>query len=409
MPAVGAIERAGIPVDLEMFQRLKSHWPAIIDRLIEAERPSLDVIGHRDIDQRKLATWLNQQGITAWPQTNSGMLDTSSNTLSELAKRNPAIMRLKEFLHAIRRTRLFADLQIGSDGRNRFLLSPFGSKTGRNTPSNSRSVFGPGTWVRSLIRPAPGHSLIYCDWSGQEYGMAAYFSGDPPMIHDYVHDDPYLGFAKRIRLVPDDATKESHGQIRNQLKVAAGLGVLYGASAETVARVGNMTEVEARRVLSAHRETYPTFWRWREAVINHGNLRGELRTSFGWKWHVGDTDRSPSVSNFMMQASGADMLRIAVCDAVESGIEVVAPVHDALMVHCPTDQAKEVANQVVQIMERASNWVLGGDAVLKVGVEAIVDWPNRYADKRGAEMWEMITGLLEKSRHDSTSHTRVAN
>ena len=35
------------------------------------------------------------------------------------------------------------DILIGSDGLNRFLLSLFGTKTGRNAPSTSKFMFGP--------------------------------------------------------------------------------------------------------------------------------------------------------------------------------------------------------------------------------------------------------------------------
>ena len=65
------------------------------------------------------------------------------------------------------------DLAVGSDGRNRVLLSPVGASSGRNTPSNSKFIFGPSTWLRGLIKPEPGIALAYVDWSQQEFGIAA--------------------------------------------------------------------------------------------------------------------------------------------------------------------------------------------------------------------------------------------
>jgi DNA polymerase I-like protein with 3'-5' exonuclease and polymerase domains len=247
--------------------------------------------------------------------------------------------------------------------------------------------------VRFLIKPPPGYALLYCDWSGQEYGEAAYFSGDQKMIADYANDDPYLGFAKRINLAPQDATKQTHPKLRDQLKVAAGLGVLYGAQAPTVARAGNMTESKAQRVLREHRYTYPQFWRWREQVINHARLAGELRTCLGWKWRVCGDDSTNSISNWMMQAHGADMLRVACCLAVEQGIEVCTPVHDALLVLAPVDAIEDVRNATVACMEEASSVILGGPK-LKVGVDAPVIYPNRFSDKRGEEMWNRLQDIL---------------
>ena len=393
MAAVAAIERRGIPVDKPLAERFRRHWDDIVDRLIDRNRDRFDVIGNRDVDARKFARWVRDRGIEDWPRTACGRLSTGSDTLSDWAKYIPAVGELKEFLQTVRRTRLFDKLRIGSDSRNRFLLSPFGSKTGRNTPSNAYSVFGPACWVRSLIQPDPGHALLYCDWSGQEYGEAAYFSGDQRMIDDYVGDDPYLAFGKRIRLVPQYATKKSHKKLRNQLKVAAGLGVLYGAQAPTVARAGGMTETQAATVLREHRYTYPRFWAWRQQVIDHARLVGEFKTCFGWPWRISANDTTNSISNWMMQAHGAEMLRVACCLAVERGIEVVAPVHDALLVQAPIAEIDAVRAATVECMTEASSVVLGGPS-LKVGVDPPIIYPDRFFDERGAAMWSQLGGIL---------------
>ncbi len=95
-----------------------------------------------------------------------------------------------------------ADLAVGADGRNRCLLSPFQSRTGRNQPSNSRFIFGPSAWLRSLIKPDDGRAVAYIDWSQQEFGIAAAFSGDANMLVAYRSGDPYLAFAKQAGPFP---------------------------------------------------------------------------------------------------------------------------------------------------------------------------------------------------------------
>ena len=44
--------------------------------------------------------------------------------------------------------------------------------------------------------------------------------------------------------------------------------------------------------------------------------------------------------NFPMQANGAEMMRLAACMAIERGIEVCAPVHDAFLICAPLDQTR---------------------------------------------------------------------
>ena len=62
------------------------------------------------------------------------------------------------------------------------MLGAFGSSTGRNTPPSSRYIFGPSTWVRSLIKPAKGKAVAYIDWSNQEIWIAAHLSNYPAML-----------------------------------------------------------------------------------------------------------------------------------------------------------------------------------------------------------------------------------
>ena len=101
-----------------------------------------------------------------------------------MAKAYPIIAPLHELRHALSDMRL-NDLAVGDDGRNRTLLSPFASKTGRNQPSNTKFIFGPSVWLRGLIKPPPGYAVAYIDWSNQEFAIAAYLSGDTKMMAAY--------------------------------------------------------------------------------------------------------------------------------------------------------------------------------------------------------------------------------
>jgi hypothetical protein len=95
-----------------------------------------------------------------------------------------------------------------------------------------------------------------------------------------------------------------------------------------------------------------------------------------------------------MQANGAEMLRLACCLATESGIEVVAPVHDAVMICAPCDRLNADIERTRAAMAEASRIVLDGFE-LRTDVHAFRH-PDRYADKRGTEMWRRATALLEE-------------
>jgi hypothetical protein len=339
---------------------------------------------------RRFAEWLAREGIP-WPRLESGQLALDDDTFRQMARTHPAVAPLRELRHSLGTMRLFSDLAVGSDGRNRCLLSPFRSITGRNQPSNARFIFGPSVWLRSLIKPEPGRAVAYVDWSQQEFGIAAALSGDRAMLDAYTSGDPYLTFAKQARAVPCDATRRSHPRERELFKVCA-LAVQYGMGPESLARTLDQPTAMARELLRLHRQTYPTFWRWSDGAVNHAMLRGWLQTVFAWRVHVGPRANPRSLANFPMQANGAEMLRLACCLATERGIVVCAPVQDALLVEGPANEIEMVVGDTRAAMAEASRVVLGG---FQLRSDArIVRHPERYSDPRGERIWNSVMGIL---------------
>ena len=126
------MERRGVPIDKELAGRLRDRWDDVVHRLITDSKGEFDVIGNKDIDQKKFAIWLESHGLLhSWPRnfSKSSSFRSDTDTLSDWGKSFPQVMGLKEFLGTVRRTKLVDKLQIGSDGRNRFLISPFGLRT----------------------------------------------------------------------------------------------------------------------------------------------------------------------------------------------------------------------------------------------------------------------------------------
>jgi DNA polymerase I-like protein with 3'-5' exonuclease and polymerase domains len=268
---------------------------------------------------------------------------------------------------------------------------------------NPAGTFGPSCWLRSLIRPAPGHAVAYVDWSGQEYGIAAALSGDATMQADYQSGDPYLAFGKRIGAVPADATKRTHAQDRDRLKVCCGLGAMYGAGSATVAGTLGIPEWKAREWLRAHRETYATYWRWSDAVADEAMLTGQMRTVFGWTLHVGADVNPRSLRNFPMQAHGGEMMRLAACLLTERGMQVCCPVHDAFLLEDAAEEIERTVAAAQEAMQEASEIVLPGFP-LRTDAK-IVSYPDRYSDPRGRCLWDTIQTLLTEDTEGVTDDT----
>ena len=121
--------------------------------------------------------------------------------------------------------------------------------------------------------------------------------------------------------------------------------------------------------------------------------------------------------NFPMQANGAEMMRLACCMAVERGIEVCAPVHDAFLICAPLDQLDARVAEMKFVMEEASRIVLDGFTIKAdcpefdedgklVEFPQIVRYPNRYMIKRGVGMWTKVMKFLERFKEEE--HSEVA-
>jgi DNA polymerase I len=269
---------------------------------------------------------------------------------------------------------------------------PSGRAPAANQPSNTKFIFGPSVWLRGLIQPPPEHGLAYVDWAQQEFGIAAALSGDPLMLDAYRSGDPYLAFAKQVGAVPADATKVTHKAVRDQFKACV-LAVQYGMGADALALRIGQPPIRARELLRLHRETYRVFWRWSDAAVDHAMLVGSLHTVFGWRVQVPTDSNERSLRNFPMQANGAEMLRLACCLATERGIEVCAPVHDAVLIGAPLHHLEDDVGAMQDAMREASRVVLGG---FELGTDAgLVRHPDRYMDERGAIMWERVIWLLD--------------
>ena len=169
-----------------------------------------------------------------WPRTGAGRLATDKNTMKELDKAYPSLCGpLKAAFSDLGAMKL-REFTIGSDGRNRTYLNPFGSITGRNQPSNSKCLFFAAAWLRPFITPPPGRALAYIDWGSQEVAIAAGRSGDTKLQKSYESGDVYLGFLKEAQLVPPDATKQSHAAERDAAKAMV-LGNQFGMGAGLMA------------------------------------------------------------------------------------------------------------------------------------------------------------------------------
>ena len=390
--AVASMEHRGVPIDVPTLHHLRDRWEAIRVALVQEVDQRYHVFEGTTFKRSRFERWLVNREIP-WPCHPSGELDLQDDTFRSMARVRPEVAELRELRAALGGMRLFRDLAVGPDGRNRTSIMPFQATTGRNQPSNARFIFGPARFLRSLIKPAEGMALAYLDYQQQEFGIAAALSADPAMGVAYSSGDPYLAFGKQAGLIPEGGTKQTHSAERALCKACV-LAVQYGMGEVGLASRIGKPDIEGRRLIRLHQQTYPRFWSWSQAAVDRAMLTMSLESVFGWPIHIGpfaEMGRFPnprSLANFPCQANGAEMLRLACCMLVEAEIGLCAPVHDAVLIEAPASTIEETVREAKQIMGEASKLVLSG---FEIGTDAkIVRSPDRYIDESGYIFWNTI-------------------
>ena len=118
--------------------------------------------------------------------------------------------------------------------------------------------------VPILIQPPPNRSLLYLDYSAEEIAIAAALSGCENLKQAYQCGDPYTWMGIASKMMPENATKHSHPEIRGIFKRLT-LATGYGAGAESLAQWINASVGEAENLLRFHRRTFKQFWDWQDS------------------------------------------------------------------------------------------------------------------------------------------------
>ena len=225
------------------------------------------------------------------------------------------------------------------------------------------------------------------------------------MIAAYAAGDPYLEFARLAGAVPATATKKSHPNERAAYKIVS-LAVLMGMGVENIGRQTGVGYFGGRELLRKHKELFARFWEWSDKVAATGAAARDIETAFGLVYNPGVSDqfKPRTARNFLLQATGSDMLRVAILLLEEAGIKVIATIHDAVMVMCETHQVENTVRKVKAILEEASRITLWDRLTVRVDVPKIdpehnevtrVDHPFHFQDKKGVKTWRKMAPLLK--------------
>jgi DNA polymerase I-like protein with 3'-5' exonuclease and polymerase domains len=178
------------------------------------------------------------------------------------------------------------------------------------------------------------------------------------------------------------------------------LGIQYGLGAFSLAVRAGISLYEAGEILARLRARFRVFEDWTRRVADRAGLTLEIGTPLGWIMQCPPGINPRTVRNFPIQSTGSEILHIACVLAERRGVHIVAPVHDAIMVEAPAEQAEDVSIALDRVMRDAAAVVLRGYE-LPTDVKMVAAG-QRYFDERGEAMWNTVNKLITR-REEQTA------
>jgi DNA polymerase I len=386
---------AGIPIDMATYRRTERRAPAVASKMREELNRKLggEVYLAGVFKRRTMFQVMHRNGIPIPIDPKTGKLSCATKLIKNMIETYPPLKEYyedKRMIDALRNLKL----EIGTDGRNRFWLNPFGTKTGRNNPSTNRAILGLPHTMRSFIRPGPGMAFAQVDYGSEEIGIAAALSRDPILMSDYREGDVYQKFAAASLGILNPTEQQ------RQVYKATVLGRIYGLGAASLARNLGISKAQAERIIDEMNARYPVLNAWLERVTTKAAHCVPIICTLGWSLTArGRAGEERTFLNFPMQANGGELMRLVIVRAGMSGLRLIGCAHDSFLIEETIDRIEDSVAELQAIMRQASRDLLDGfELRADCKPSDIVRYPDRFVDKReredGMRHWNRMMALI---------------
>ena len=352
IPVIVGMERSGFAVDpqrlKEILVRTKELLKAPQDELASLFGENMNLESPEQLKQALAGLGIEVQ-------------DTSETTLRALKQPVADLILHYRRLEALRRqTQTLLD-NTWFDGRIHGTFDPLGAETGRfsSRDPNLQNV-GRGELRECFVPGTEGNRLVVADYSQVELRVAAYYANDESMLGAFRAGTDL--HAQTAAVVLGKKTADLTGSDR-QLAKAVNFGLLYGQGPKglvTYARAAygmELTEEEATDIRTRFFNHYKGLAAWHKTAWDNAPGLTEGRTVLGRRRLL-----SPDAPiwqgflvqiNFVVQGSCADTLKLAMlylAQRLPQGAQLVATVHDELVIEAPESIAEQVRSTTINAM-----------------------------------------------------------
>lgn len=396
------MELNGVLIDINQVDNITIELKELITELeIEmlnelGERYDLqyDLYGNMVVHSRinfnsslQLAEIITQRlGLETTAITKSGKPSMGKTTINALKKENKFVELLSRYKAAQKLLNSFFEPMkdyIDSDGRVRPHYNDCGTVTGRlscsepnlqQLPKNNKEL---GIDTRSCFIAPEGKVMIACDYSQQELRIMAQLSKDEKLIRIINEGgDLHLINANNVFSlgIPEEKLFNSHAEyeeVKNEYKKERNdgkifsFGVSYGMGEHKLSRDFKVSIDEARVLLEKFFSGFPKLKQAMEQTHREAAERNFVCTYVGRRrrfvknqWGTLDSKSLRQSFNFLIQSTGADLVRVACIkldklaeEHPEYDLKLIMTVHDEIVLECKESYSQEVASIAVELMK----------------------------------------------------------
>jgi DNA polymerase I-like protein with 3'-5' exonuclease and polymerase domains len=310
--------------------------------------------------------------------------DTSKERLS--AHRHELAAKLLKYRKAAGLLNTLQGWLESLDSGNRLYppLNPLSADTGRFGCLKPNLLAVPRSKeIRTCFVPDdPELVFVEADYSNIELRIAAYFAREERLLEVFRHGgDVHKETASTV--LGDPAARQEAKTVN--------FGCLYGGGWERL-QITARTEFglefsddQAKRYHRGFFQAYPNLRKWHRAARDQAEEITYGRTEYGRRRWANPDDRADQwdwnrfqlAINFEVQGTGADALKIALVELsryLSGEARIVLPIHDAVLIQCPRDEADAVTGCVRGTMADAFYQILGKGFPVTVDTKISPHW-----------------------------------
>ena len=179
-------------------------------------------------------------------------------------------------------------------------------------------------------------------------------------------EDIHASTAARVfNVALDEVTREQRSQAKT-----VNFGIIYGVSSFGLAEQANISRKEAKVLIDAYYETYPTLKTYIEKQVDLAREQGFVETLMGRRRYLKDINSRNGVVrshaernavNAPIQGTAADIVKMAMIEIQRElkknfKTKMLLQVHDELIFDAPKDEVEAVTKMIKDKMEAAASF-----------------------------------------------------